>query len=65
MAVVNLLLTFSKVKDRLGVHNKNNTTDKEIWSFLQHRNQNNKVNPENVLGKISVNITSNSIFKEE
>lgn len=52
------------VKDLMRVHYKNKITVKEIWLFLWHAKQDNKVNPPKSL-KISINIMINIIFKEE
>lgn len=44
-------------------HNKNSTTDKEIWLLLWHVKQGEKVNPQN-LNEIPINMI-NPIFKKE
>lgn len=46
------------------VYYKIKITVKEIWLFLWHEKQDNKVNPKN-LNKMSINIIISSIFKEE
>ena len=47
----------------MSIHNKNDATDKQIWSYMWHEKQDNKGIPKH-FGKMSIRTMIKPVFKE-